>query len=731
MDIGAKRLFAVTDANGRFRFAVPDQSGDLPLSMSVFGYKPRSLTGLFQGSEKLLLDTLFLTPDTLSLNAVTVIAKKIITVSPDKISYAVKADSTNRGLTAIEVIQKVPFIDVGVSERLYVNGQTNFRILINGKYSGVANQNPAAYLKNLPTSALDRIEVISDPPVKYRQEGIEKLINIITVSGLSQGFYMTLNSNFDSRFGYNAGYYTLFRSKKLSLGSNLNVGKTKGVWSEYEYKSSSASVTVQQSGQLLNRSTSLTPALEATYEVDSLRLLSFSAYGSFNDLNTLFETSNDYRKPGIHTRSNTSTNSEKESNFYHFALDYEHVLKGSSRKSVLTISTKLLHNFNRFESRIQQSDWTFPISLYNITTGTGNEITHQIDIVKSRRNVSFNAGLKHIYRDMKSADASQKFRLKQNVSIPYTDIKYELTQNKFIKIGANFEFLTIKYAGLGNNLDIHKKFLNVNPRLGWYASINKNRSYSLIYGLSARRPGVRYLSPVISFISPDLVQYGNPRLKQEFNHLITFSYNTTLLKKFLSVSFYNRFTNSGIIESRRPYLDTAIAITFVNGGRNLTLGNTLYYSMMAGKRISIRLNSDVAYQKMKFQGQAKDALYYKIFLTTTCKLPQNFSLTLYNFLYSRTITYQGYQSGYPDISIVLSNKFVKNKMNTSLILYQPFISRFRQDQQFEDFSMSQFSSTTFPTRYIGFRISYDFGNIAKAYGGRKKQKGIVNDDLKE
>lgn len=731
MNIDGTHFFSVTEKNGYFKISIIKSQGKASIWISNIGYKTISRNIDLVNENSFLPDTFYLMKEINQLKEVTVKTIRILNVEPDKIIYSAKSDMTNRGLTGFEIIQKAPLIDISSDNKLYVSGKANFRILINGKISGVANQNPVAYLRNLPAKILDKIEIITDPPLKYRQEGVEKLINIITDKSLSPGFYMALNGSADSRKGFDAGYFLLYHSRRFSLGSNLNVGNTKGVWSDYYYESSFSDRFSVQKGKIRNISNSITPSIESTYEIDSLKLLSFSAYGYFNRLNSNSETLNHYQKDSQFTTNNRSTYNKRDNSFYYAGLDYEQIVKNSNRQTFFTLSSKLLHTISNYKTEITQDENGLSSFFINQSNGNGNEITNQLDFVTPYRKAVINIGYKNIVRFFNSTDQIQDYNLKQNLSIPYFDIKYILKKNIFFKIGSNIETVNLNYYNTQKTLDISKSFFNMNPRIGLYTSLKGNKSYSLIYSRSALRPGIRYLSPVVIVLSPDVVQIGNPDLGQELFHTISFNYNTSLFKKILTLAFYTKFSNNNIVEVRRPYNDSILAINFSNRGKYFSMGNSFYYAALIGKNFSFRLNTDVAYQKMGNEGIQRDALYYKLFITIAYKLPENFSVTLQNFIYSKTITYQGYSSGYPDMFLTIGKKILKNKLNTALILYQPFISFFSQKQAFDDFYIHQFSQTTFPARYIGVKVNYDFGNIAKAFGGRKKQKGITNNDLKD
>lgn len=90
-------------------------------------------------------------------------------------------------------MKKVPYLSVDGQENLTLKGNSSYRILINGKPSGIVDQDPKNFLKTLPASTIQSIEVYTTPPAKYDAEGLGGVINIVTTKKIGEGYKGTVN----------------------------------------------------------------------------------------------------------------------------------------------------------------------------------------------------------------------------------------------------------------------------------------------------------------------------------------------------------------------------------------------------------------------------------------------------------------------------------------------------------------------------------------------------------
>jgi hypothetical protein len=122
-------------------------------------------TGFAEVQEKLTVtgQSIEVKPVSLSASASTmkgivVTARKpLIEQQDDKIIFNVENDPATKTETAIDILRKTPFVTVDGDNNVTVNGQTNFKVLLNGRETGMFAQNPKEALKGFPGSVITKI----------------------------------------------------------------------------------------------------------------------------------------------------------------------------------------------------------------------------------------------------------------------------------------------------------------------------------------------------------------------------------------------------------------------------------------------------------------------------------------------------------------------------------------------------------------------------------------------
>lgn len=113
-----------------------------------------------------------------ALPKVTVIGKKpVLELQAGKGVYNVQNDALATGKQVNEVLENLPGVSVNASGGISINGASDIIVMINNKVSRI---NYSDVLKQMPASAVERIELIQGANPRYAATGAEYILNIIT-----------------------------------------------------------------------------------------------------------------------------------------------------------------------------------------------------------------------------------------------------------------------------------------------------------------------------------------------------------------------------------------------------------------------------------------------------------------------------------------------------------------------------------------------------------------------
>ena len=219
----------ITDEEGYFKITNIKENAFI-VSIQYIGYKTldRQIT-MDKGTNKIDLGTLMLEEDNTALEEVTVIAEtSSIQQKVDRKVITIGKDLAASG-TASELMVGIPSISVDTQTGdISMRGNTNVRVMVDGKLSNIPT---AQLLKQIPSTAIKSIELITNPSAKYNPEGMSGLINIILHKNTMLGF----NGNFSTGISYEKtakltnALTTNYRNGKFNVFANYsnNISKNK------------------------------------------------------------------------------------------------------------------------------------------------------------------------------------------------------------------------------------------------------------------------------------------------------------------------------------------------------------------------------------------------------------------------------------------------------------------------------------------------------------------------
>lgn len=769
---------ALTDIKGRFSIS-SSGTGSYLLMVRSMGRKPMQRAYTVDATTRTIdLGTLLLQDGGNQLETVEVVAyKPLVKADVDKIAYSVEDDPEANTNTVIEMLKKVPMVTVDGQDNIRVNGNSSFKIYVNGKPNNMMTKNPKEVLKSMPASSIKKIEVITNPGPKYDAEGVGGILNIVTEGKGPEGYNATFSGRANNS-SYGGGLYATVKQGKLTMSVNYNASSNhspKGyTYSDRSQIGTDGTVTTSTVADGYTKGHSLWQGgdVEASYEIDTLRLItgsfSLSKFTSKRDaLNTAFSTvpATGQRLYGYRSPSHSKENWDD----YSASLDYQRSFSVKDR--LLTLSYRLESSPSTSDSRYLYTDreaaddWQTFIDRMRDQRMDGDENTmehtFQIDYTTPfAKHHTWEAGVKYILRRNKSdndrynlgtgdkdetydSDNSSHYRHHNDILAAYTG--YGLTLDKWsARLGLRYEHTQQKVEYLlGRGTNFHKNFDDLVPsaRLGYRFSDATNLSVG--YKMRINRPGIWYLNPYLDDRIPDAISQGNPNLDTEKSHAVDLQFSSYNSKLTYTLTGTYRFVNNSIESVDRlvndrdieglpnPTGKDVIYSSYANIGHIQYAGLMAYTNWTPITNTRITLNGSVGYSHMS-DGQS--LRNHGWCTNIDASLQQTFAKTwIFNASYyvqTPQPTLQGKDARYQWYNFSLSKSFMDKRLTLTAYIINPFGKRYfcyRSETVANNFRTT--ASSSWCQLYYGVSVRFRIGKLKASV--KHTERTVENNDVKQ
>lgn len=212
----------ITDMQGAF--SLQTKPGKYYIVVQFMGYQSKTINvDVKNAREVVSLGKIIMYTDSALLDEIEVVAEKsTMTMALDKRVFNVGKDVSSTAGNAIEVLDNIPSVNVDVDGNVSLRGDSGVQILVDGKVSGLAGVSTQDALRSLQADMIERIEVVTNPSVRYDAEGTAGIINIVLKKDKRKGF----NASVDVRGGFPVQWGEKFFKKEFpfqsGIGASLN-----------------------------------------------------------------------------------------------------------------------------------------------------------------------------------------------------------------------------------------------------------------------------------------------------------------------------------------------------------------------------------------------------------------------------------------------------------------------------------------------------------------------------
>ena len=677
--------------------------------------------------------------------------RQLIKQEIDRIGYDVQADEESKTQTVMDMLRKVPMVTVDGQDNILVKGNSSFKIYKNGHLDPSLSKNAKEVFKSMPASMVKRIEVITDPGAREDAEGVDAILNIVMVNGSKmKGVTGVVSAAYTS-----LNHPNLYASLTGQMGKLLmSVDYGYGGMSSRETENSTHTERnfLDTGNKMLLHSDGSNPGgihytnLNASYDIDSLNLVSASFGGYFYKLNVqgdsktslysasdqpIYSFSNHYWMPGYsHSSWNgrfdyehkTRRKGERFTLSYMLALTRQHSDQENTYSELMnapfSYTGSLQTERERFTEHTFQADWLRPL-------GKG----HQLEI-----------GTKYIDRNNNSHNTQEffgddllindEFQHTTRVLAGYADYIYN-REKWSARAGLRYEYSFMEGSYPDGKKESFNKHLNDwVPQASLKYQLTDAQSLKLNYTTSINRPGISYLNPAV-VISPTIIYQGNPQLESSHTQRISLVYSYILPNLTLQVAPGYHHTSGGISEVQTAKDDIRYR-TYDNILRYRRFSVEQYVQWKPFDGTTIVLNNNLRYEHYE-----NPNLGYRTFgwsdnyyVNLSQKLPWKLLLYLSSYgkigrspsdVYTMRHSYFGYYAS-------LQRSFLKaDRLTVRIAANAPFNKYWSSEAETVNGNYHDFQQSWNRARSFTIAVTYRFGSLKASV--KKTEHSIDNDDV--
>jgi len=756
---------AITGKDGTYEFE-SIKEGDYILTITSVGFE-KKFSNFFSVNAAALtkIESLQLTEAAKGIEGVTVTAKRpFIETKIDKTVVNVDASPTSAGATALEVLEKSPGITVSNDGVISLRGKAGVIVMMDGKQTFLSATDLANLLKNMPASAIDQIEIMTNPSAKYDASGNSGVINIKTKKGRTAGFNGSIMAGITtSYYEANGTFYVIpksqnsinfnYRKNKINFFGNYNPNFFSGrsqleftrtklnqakdilgyndVETQFKFGNNNHTLKlgldffadkkntfgVVVSGFTFSghpTPTTVTTTADENYQVLSRMVSQTDNRIRFKNLTSNFNYRHVFDTTGREltadfdfiTYSNTS-NMQLVTDFYQG--------NGMPAGDQLKLRGHLPASINIYSVK---SDYVHPFKKGGrLEAGFKSSFVENDNLVDYKR---WNGS------DWVNDGRSNHFVYDENINAVYLNANKQVKKWSF-QAGLRLENTIAKGYQYNNDSTFKRNFTNLFPSTFISYELNKSNTVTISYSRRITRPNYQDLNPFIYFLDSLSYRKGNPFLLPQFTHNIELSHS---FKSKLITTFNYNSTNRVISQILKPDGDI-VYMTSENVARFRNIGVSITAPIPVTKWWNVNLFTNIYnnHYEGTYENRPLDISYtsFMVNMTQTFTLKQGFTLEMTGFYRARGVDQLTISEPMYMISFGGQKQVLKGKGTVRLNLRDPFwLQRFKGRTQYD--IVDNRVHSRWDNRQVTATFTYRFGKNGQQNPPPRRRNSASQDE---
>lgn len=582
----------ITNNDGTFKIEnIPE--GNVLVSIQFVGYQTldKSIT-IGKGNYKVDIGDVKLEEEATGLDEVTIVADvSTIQQKVDRKVITIGKDLQTAGANASEIMNNLPSVSVDQqSGAISLRGNQNVRVMVDGKLSNIPAEQ---LLKQIPSTSIKSIELITNPSAKYNPEGMSGFINIVLHKNTQIGFNGNINVglayDIEPKFNgsidanYRNGKFNLYGSYSNSVAKNDNYGYINRTEQD-----------IEQNFDILNNNKSNLFKVGLDYYLNKKNTISiFTNQNIFDGWTTSNSHINYLTNSTLNETQFASANNENNSQQYNF--NYKHDFNEEGHNIELEVDHNVYDGLgdtnNVFFSAqrpnfIEDTDTDRKNTTINLDYVNPLSESSKLELGLEARLFDTDIFYESNAREQNEAEeyipTTTRFNYARDIYSAYAT--YGKTIEKWsYQVGLRAETVTVDSDAFKKDLDSGDELNSVfkNDYFELYPSAfatytpSEKNSYQFSYSRRIDRPGIGQVNPLPEWNTSLISQFGNQELRPQFTNSVEVNYTRQLEKGSITAGVFYR-----IIEDE---IQQAILIDRADPERliltNLNFDNTSAYGI--------------------------------------------------------------------------------------------------------------------------------------------------------
>lgn len=745
----------MTNEKGYFSIRPPKDASYL-LKVQLIGFEEKMLGPINYQGKTIDLGGIGLAESRDLLDEVKVKADKpIIQLEAGKVVFNVDANISAGSGNAQDLLRAAPGLFIDQNDNIILEGRTGTEVWVDGRPLNLQGDDLKAYLQNLQSDQIEKVEIISQPGSQYDAAGNAGIINIILKRDKSLGtqgsFSHRYNQGYYARNNGNLNLYHNRKSLRLLAAVGYGFNKSRNFMNLYRTQNNisfdSRTVNIPELQNYNAR-------LGADWRINEQHSAGVSVKGDLADNQgqsisrtpIIPDSINDVSQILVSSSSNKDDNYSLFSNAYYrwksekssFGIDLDQGRFSASSftdqpneylndEEVVLLSTNhyQMETDRTFDLYSAKADYSTTLSAWKLNAGfKWSEVRTQNDfdffILDTNRSQDPNRSNLFDYREAITAGYVETQRDWQNWGLQ-AGLRYEHTYSRGDLTTLNSSSDSLVVRDYGNWFPSVSATYKKNPMSQW----------SVSYSRRIQRPNYQNLNPFLYQRDELSFFQGNPFLIPQISdnirigHLYKYATSTSLSYSYTQ-NFFAQITDTvGLQKSSLTTRNVADSRSI-----SLSFGSPIPHNDWWNSYVSVN-TFQTWYIPLEESFQAIDLLTVSLYAQTNFKLGNNWQWQISGWWSSPGVwggTYRTNSLG------ALNTSISKSFMNDKLKVFVNFNDIFFTSPWYGEMSFGGLSINGTggqDSRQVQFGLTYRFGNdkvkaLKENEGGLKDESQRVN-----